>query len=123
MDYLGIITMISGALVPLIYYCFSCSPRFQKAYWITLSVVACLCAVCILQRFSGTPIIRVLLCSLLVVLAVVAVLQSIGQDDWNFKSYQKVDLKAILITLALDGLGALVYITKVSNPSLKALLI
>jgi adiponectin receptor len=115
MDYLGIIALITGALIPLIYYCFYCNPRLQKVYWIILSVLACLCAVAILQRFSRIPVIRVLLCSLLVVLAIIAVLQSIGQDNWNFKSYQKVDLKAIWITLGLNGLGALVYTTKVSK--------
>ncbi|RFU27871.1 hypothetical protein B7463_g8479, partial [Scytalidium lignicola] len=55
LDYMGIVLLITGSFVPIVYYGFYCHPHLQQLYWTMISSlgVGCICA-SIFDRFR-TP--------------------------------------------------------------------
>jgi predicted membrane channel-forming protein YqfA (hemolysin III family) len=52
-DFQGILLLMWGSTIPLIYYGFPCRPQLQVAYWAGTTTLAALCsAVTLLPRFS-----------------------------------------------------------------------
>ncbi|KAG9240147.1 hemolysin-III channel protein-like protein Izh2 [Calycina marina] len=55
LDYVGIVSLITGSFLPTIYYGFYCHPHLQEAYWLMICSLGVGCAcVSILERFR-TP--------------------------------------------------------------------
>ena len=55
LDYLGIVSLISGSFVPMVYYGFYCEPRLQKLYWGLMSLTGLACATVSLRPSFRTP--------------------------------------------------------------------
>ena len=40
LDFQGVLILMWGATVPIIYYAFICVPKLQKTYWVVVSLKA-----------------------------------------------------------------------------------
>jgi adiponectin receptor len=58
LDYLGIVLLIWGALVPSIYYGFYCDSELQKVYWAVVSFAALACAIVTVSSVFRSPALR-----------------------------------------------------------------
>ncbi|PVH69404.1 hemolysin-III related family protein [Cadophora sp. DSE1049] len=58
LDYLGIVVLMWGSIVPSVYYGFYCDPNLQRLYWAVVSVLAVACAAAILAPRFQHPTFR-----------------------------------------------------------------
>jgi adiponectin receptor len=142
LDFQGVILLMWGATVPLIYYGFYCDKSLQWAYWslvwaiqhfihywkldlqisIQLSAFAIACSIVTFQpRFSDPFLrpIRAVTFGSLAFSSIIPVIHGIIKYGWDLQS-QRMGLKWVLVTLGLNTLGAAAYAIKVSSFKLQA---
>ncbi|OCL14139.1 hemolysin-III channel protein-like protein Izh2, partial [Glonium stellatum] len=109
LDYQGIILLMWGATVPLIYYGFKCDPLHQKLYWFLLSAFAMACSVMTFQpRFRDAHLQRAIVFGCLALSTALPVLHSIMKYGVKIQ-FKRMGLVWVIVTLALNALGAGAY--------------
>jgi len=121
LDFAGILILMWGATVPLIFYSFPCRPFVRGAYWACTSVLAVLCAVVSLfPRFSGPELGRaraLLFGSFGAGSFLLPVLHGALLHGLEAQSRQ-VALEWIVATAGFNGLAVGVYMSRVSKSCL-----
>lgn len=134
LDFQGVILLMWGATVPLIYYGFYCSGTLQKVYWTLvsaltftgnispdtnhqLSTLAIACSVFTFQPRFSDPYLRPLRAATFGCLAVSNIVPIVhGILRYGFAlQVQRMGLKYVLATLVLNTTGATAYAVKVSR--------
>lgn len=114
LDFQGVILLMWGATVPLIYYGFYCDKKLQLAYWSLLSAFAIACSVVTMQPRFSDPFLRPIRAATFGSLAfssIIPVVHGIIKYGWALQS-QRMGLKWVLATLGLNTLGASAYAIK-----------
>ncbi|KAI1372805.1 hemolysin-III channel protein-like protein Izh2 [Hypoxylon crocopeplum] len=115
LDYQGIILLMWGANVPLIYYSIPCDLRGQVAYWVINSVLAGLCSFATFHPLVGGPHlghVRAVLFATFGFFSVIApVLIGVLKTGFEEQS-RRVGLAWIGATALFDGIGVVVYAMK-----------
>lgn len=117
LDFQGVLVLMWGATVPLVYYSFPCDPALRAGYWGLISALAAACsAVTFLPRFSGPhlgPYRAVLFGAFgggsFALPIVHGVVVHGLREEW-----ERAGLGWVLWTVVCDGVGVLVYSLKVS---------
>lgn len=117
LDFQGVLVLMWGATVPLVYYSFPCDPKLRAGYWGLISALAVACsAVTFLPRFSGPhlgPYRAVLFGAFGVGSFALPIAHGVlvhGLDE----EWERVGLGWVLWTVVCDGVGVVVYGLKVS---------
>ncbi|PQE17074.1 hemolysin-III channel Izh2 protein [Rutstroemia sp. NJR-2017a BBW] len=126
-DFLGIVVLMWGSMVPTVYHGFVCDPKLQKIYWsmkppltnplpphtntpqITLFAFSCI-LITLIPAFR-TPTFRVyrtLMYAGLGLSALVFIIHSIAIYGWNLQ-YHRLSLEWIAAMAGLNFVGALAY--------------
>ncbi|KAK0105192.1 hypothetical protein ONS95_004413 [Cadophora gregata] len=115
LDFQGVILLMWGATVPLIYYGFHCDKTLQWVYWSLSSTFAVVCSIFTFQPRFSDPLLRPLRAATFGTFAfssIIPVIHGIVKYGWALQS-QRMGLKWVLITLALNTLGASAYAIKI----------
>ncbi|KAE9381687.1 hemolysin-III channel protein-like protein Izh2 [Stipitochalara longipes BDJ] len=115
LDFQGVILLMWGATVPLLYYGFYCDPSLQRAYSTLLSVLAVICSVSTFQPRFRDPYLRPVRAATfgsLAIFTMIPVLHGILKYGWKIQS-QQMGVVWVLITLVLNVSGATAYAFKV----------
>jgi adiponectin receptor len=109
LDYIGIVLLIWGAVMPSIYYGLFCNPSLQKTYWIVVSSVA---FVCILITFSQTfqqlRLYRAILYTALGVSTTIPIAHGILIYGWEIQN-QRMGFTYVFSTAGLNLIAAVIY--------------
>jgi hypothetical protein len=118
---MGVIILMWGANVPLIYYSFVCDPELQLAYWFITTSLALLCSVVTFKPRFSDPHLRPLRAATFGCLALSTFIPVFhGLLKYSYETHsQRIGLRWILLTLLFNSLGAAAYATKVSSSLLK----
>ncbi|KAI0158040.1 hemolysin-III channel protein-like protein Izh2 [Hypoxylon sp. FL1284] len=115
LDYQGILLLMWGANVPLIYYSIPCELRSQIAYWSLNTLLAGLCSVATFHPSIGGPHLGHMRAWLFATFGFCSVIAPIligiakhGIEDQT----SRVGLPWILLTALFDGIGVVVYALK-----------
>lgn len=114
LDFQGVILLMWGATIPLIYYGFYCNPTLQYRYWTLLSVVAITCSISTLQpRFSDPYLrpVRAVTFGSLAVFTMVPIFHGILKYGWEAQN-RRMGISWVLFTLVLNFCGATAYAIK-----------
>lgn len=114
LDFQGVLLLMWGAAVPLIYYGFYCDKKLQIAYWSLLSALAVICSIVTFQPRFSDPFLRPLRAATFGSFAfssIIPVIHGIIKYGWALQS-QRMGLKWVLATLGLNTLGATAYAVK-----------
>ncbi|KAL1852020.1 hypothetical protein Daus18300_012375 [Diaporthe australafricana] len=112
LDFQGVLVLMWGATVPLVYYSFPCDPRLQVAYLGLITALAGACStVTFLPRFSG-PHLGPYRAALFGAFGVGSFALPIAhgvikhglEEEWK-----RVGLGWVLWTVVCDGVGVVVY--------------
>lgn len=115
LDFQGIILLIWGANVPLIYYGFICDSFLQVTYWCLISFLAVCCSIFTFQPKFNEPHLRPLRAATFGMLALstfIPVIHGIARYGYEIQS-QRLALQWVLATLVLNTTGAAAYAFKV----------
>lgn len=116
LDLQGIILLIWGANVPLIYYGFVCDPVLQIVYWTISSFLAICCSVLAFWYGFGRPGRRTgeaVGFGMLGFSTVFPIIHGIIIDGYALQS-RRLALDWVWVTAILNVLGASVYVLRVS---------
>lgn len=117
LDFQGVLVLMWGATVPLIYYSFPCDGRLRVFYLVLFTVLASACsAVTFLPRFSGPhlgPYRAVLFGSFGVGSFALPIVHGLWREGLD-EMWKRVGLGWILATVTCNGVGVGVYSVKVS---------
>ncbi|KAH9887093.1 hemolysin-III channel protein-like protein Izh2 [Xylariomycetidae sp. FL2044] len=114
LDFQGIILLMWGANIPLIYYGFICSRRLQIVYWCLTSVLALCCSVFTFQPRFSEPHLRPLRAATFGSLALstlIPVVHALAAYGYAVQS-RRMALQWVLATLIFNSLGAAAYALK-----------
>lgn len=115
LDFQGVILLMWGANIPLIYYAF-CAPHLQTTYWCLTTTFALLCSVVTFQPRFSDPHLRPLRAATFGSLAMttfIPVVHGLVKYGWATQS-ERIALRWIVTTLVLNTVGAGAYAAKVS---------
>ncbi|PQE28196.1 hemolysin-III channel Izh2 protein [Rutstroemia sp. NJR-2017a WRK4] len=110
-DFLGIVVLMWGSMVPTVYHGFVCDPKLQKIYWSMITLFAFSCILITLIPAFRTPTFRVyrtLMYAGLGLSALVFIIHSIAIYGWNLQ-YHRLSLEWIAAMAGLNFVGALAY--------------
>lgn len=116
LDFQGIIILMWGANVPLIYYGFICDLKLQVIYWALVSFFAIICSIFTFQPRFNEPHLRPLRAATFGSLAMstfIPVIHGIVVYGYTVQN-QRLVLQWVLATLVCNTLGAAAYALKVS---------
>lgn len=118
-DFQGIIVLMWGANIPLIYYSFECSRKLRIVYWTLTSFLATCCSiVTFLPKFSQ-PHLRPLRAATFGSLALSTFIPVVhGFIDYGRTQYYRIGFPWVIATLVLNAVGAGAYAAKVSTVTL-----
>ncbi|KAH8780606.1 hemolysin-III channel protein-like protein Izh2 [Hyaloscypha sp. PMI_1271] len=114
LDFQGVILLMWGATIPLIYYGFYCDKTLQWVYWSLLSAFAVACSIVTFQPRFSDPFLRPLRAVTFGSLAfssIIPIIHGIIKYGWALQS-ERMGLKWVLVTLGLNTLGAAAYAIK-----------
>ncbi|KAK0725143.1 hemolysin-III related-domain-containing protein [Lasiosphaeris hirsuta] len=114
LDFQGVILLMWGANIPLIYYGFICDPGLQLVYWSLTSFLALCCSIFTFQPHFSDPHLRPLRTATFGSLALstfIPVVHGLVKYDFALQ-YQRIALPWILLTLLFNVLGASAYAFK-----------
>lgn len=117
LDFEGVLLLMWGATVPLIYYGFYCDPKLQKVYWSLLSVFALACSIFTFQPRFRDPHLRPLRAATFGSFAfssIIPVVHAAAKYGWAVQS-QRMGLYWVIGTLCFNTAGATAYAVKVSH--------
>lgn len=119
LDFQGVLVLMWGATIPLVYYSFPCDSDLplRAAYWGLISALALACsAVTFLPRFSGPhlgPYRALLFGAFGVGSFAVPIVHGVVRHGLG-EEWERVGLGWVLWTVVCDGVGVVVYGLKVS---------
>ncbi|KAM3070914.1 hypothetical protein ACMFMG_009826 [Clarireedia jacksonii] len=117
LDFQGVILLMWGATVPLVYYGFYCDSASHRIfYWIFLSMLAIACSVSTFQPRFRDPYLRPIRAATfgsLALFTMVPVIHGAAKHGWEVQN-QRMGITWVLMTLLLNVLGATAYAIKVS---------
>ncbi|KAK3348975.1 hemolysin-III channel protein-like protein Izh2 [Lasiosphaeria hispida] len=114
LDFQGVILLMWGANIPLIYYGFICNPELQLIYWSLTSFLALCCSIFTFQPHFSDPHLRPLRAATFGSLALstfIPVIHGLVKYGYSLQ-YQRISLHWILLTLLFNVLGASAYAFK-----------
>ncbi|KAK1831040.1 hemolysin-III channel protein-like protein Izh2 [Podospora conica] len=114
LDFQGVILLMWGANIPLIYYAFLCDPPLQVAYWCLTTTFALLCSVVTFQPRFSDPHLRPLRAATFGSLAMttfIPVVHGLARYGWVVQA-ERIALRWIVATLVLNTVGAGAYAVK-----------
>lgn len=114
-DFEGVLLLMWGATIPLIYYGFYCDPTLQKVYWSLLSAFALACSIFTFQPKFRDPHLRPLRAATFGSFAfssIIPVVHAAAKYGWAEQS-QRMGLYWVIGTLAFNTSGAVAYAVKV----------
>ncbi|KAK3385314.1 hemolysin-III channel protein-like protein Izh2 [Podospora didyma] len=114
LDFQGVIMLMWGANIPLIYYGFVCNPTLQFFYWSLTTFLGALCsAVTFHPRFSDPHLraVRAATFGALALSTFIPVFHGMAVYGYEIQS-QRIGLQWVLATLAFNTLGASAYAFK-----------
>ena len=116
LDFQGIILLMWGANIPLIYYGFICSLKLRIVYWTLTSAFALACSIFTFQPKFSEPHLRPLRAATFGSLALSTLIPVIhGLIAYGYAvQNQRMALQWVLATLVFNTLGATAYAFKVS---------
>jgi adiponectin receptor len=115
LDFQGIILLMWGANIPLIYYGFICSRTLQIVYWTLTTTLAICCSVVTFQPRFSQPHLRPMRAATFGSLALstfVPVIHGIAVYGYGVQN-RRMSLQWVLATLVLNTTGAAAYAFKV----------
>jgi len=115
LDFQGIILLMWGATVPLVYYGFICEPALQYEYWTLLSGLAIACSITTFQpRFREAQLrpARAATFGSLAICTMVPVIHGISRYGWQIQR-QRMGIFWVFLTLVLNTIGAVAYAYKI----------
>ncbi|KAK8911391.1 hypothetical protein QC760_000427 [Botrytis cinerea] len=116
LDFQGVILLMWGATIPLVYYGFYCDTAIHRySYWALLSLLAVACSVSTFQPHFRDPFLRPVRAATfgsLAVVTMVPVVHGATIYGWRVQN-QRMGITWVLITLMLNVLGATAYAIKV----------
>jgi len=115
LDYLGIVFLMWGSTVPLVYYGFYCDPNLQKLYWAAVSVLAAACTTVTLTPRCQYPTFRPYRTSMYLSLdlsAMVSITHGLIIHGWEIQSH-RMGLTYMLTMAVLNLLGAAIYAARI----------
>lgn len=116
LDFQGIILLMWGANVPLIYYGWICDSKLQITYWALNAALSLCCSVFTFQPKFNEPHLRPLRAATFGMLALstfIPVIHGIVRYGYA-RQNQRLQLQWVLATLVLNTTGAAAYAFKVS---------
>ena len=117
LDLLGILLLMWGGTVPLVYYSFPCSRTAQVSHWLGITVLAGLSAAAtFMPRFNG-PHMGSYRAALYASFGVVSFFVPIGHGmavGGVMEQSERIGFPWIMMMLFFNGTGAMVYSIKVS---------
>ncbi|KAA8576502.1 hypothetical protein EYC84_006613 [Monilinia fructicola] len=115
LDFQGVIFLMWGATVPLVYYGFYCdSATHSYCYWALFSLLAIACSISTFQPHFRDPYLRPVRAATfgsLAVFTMVPVIHGAIVYGWQTQN-QRMGITWVLITLILNVLGATAYAIK-----------
>ncbi|KAH8695326.1 putative hemolysin-III channel protein Izh2 [Talaromyces proteolyticus] len=115
LDYVGIVSLITGSFIPTLYYGFYCEPSLRRVYWTMITTIGFICTlVCVTPRFR-TPEWRPFRAAMFVSMGLsglVPVLHGLWLYDIEQMTYQ-IGLDWLLLQGFLYILGATIYAARV----------
>jgi len=117
LDFQGVILLMWGANIPLIYYSFVCDPRLQVTHWSLITFLGVCCSVCTFQPRFSDPHLRPLRAATFGSFALSTFIPVIhGLLKYGYETHrQRISLRYILLTLLFNSIGATAYATKVGS--------
>jgi adiponectin receptor len=115
LDYLGIVILIWGSIVPSVYYGFYCDPNLQKLYWTLVSVQVAVCTIATLTpkfRYPTFRVYRTVMYASLGLLTVAFITHGVIIYGWEIQNH-RMSLIYLLITVVLNLLRAVIYIARI----------
>jgi len=115
LDYLGIVILIWGSIVPSVYYGFYCDPNLQKLYGTLVSVQAAVCTIATLTPKFRCPTFRVcrtVMYASLGLSAMAFITHGVIIHGWEIQNH-RMSLTYLLITAMLNLLGAAIYTARI----------
>lgn len=116
LDFQGIILLMWGANIPLIYYGFICDAKLQIVYWTLTSFLAVCCSIFTFQPRFSEPHLRPLRAATFGSLAMstfIPVVHGIAAYGYRAQN-RRMALQWVRCTLVFNSLGAAAYAFKVS---------
>lgn len=119
LDFQGIILLMWGANIPLIYYGFICDSPLQITYWCLISFLAICCSIFTFQPKFNEPHLRPLRAATFGMLALSTFIPNIhGIARYGYDTQKgRLALQWVLATLVLNTSGAAAYAFKVRKLS------
>ncbi|KAK0648587.1 hemolysin-III channel protein-like protein Izh2 [Cercophora newfieldiana] len=114
LDFQGVVLLMWGANVPLIYYSFICDPELQIRYWLLITFLAICCSVTTFQPRFSNPHLRHWRAAIFGSLALSTFIPVFhGLFKYGYEVHQnRIALPWILLTLLFNSLGAAAYASK-----------
>lgn len=115
LDYLGIVLLIWGALVPSIYYGFYCDPELQKVYWAVVSFAALTCAIVTFSSVFRSPALRPYRAAIYTALGLsttVFITHGLIIHGWEIQN-RRMSITYMIGTAGLNIIGAVVYAARI----------
>jgi adiponectin receptor len=122
-DFQGVILLMWSANIPMIYYSFICDPQIQLIHWTLTTVLALCCSIATFQPRFSEPHLRPLRAGTFSSLALstfIPVFHGIIKYGY-LAQRERICLSWVLLTLALNGTGAVAYASKVKTYQEQAL--
>jgi adiponectin receptor len=114
LDYVGIVLLMWGAIIPSVYYGFYCEPNLQKAYWIAVSSVAFACITITVHPSFRSPQLRpyrAVMYTFLGLSAIISMIHGVLIHGWAVQN-RRVGLMYAISTAALNIVAAVIYSTR-----------
>ncbi|KAH9221640.1 hemolysin-III related-domain-containing protein [Leptodontidium sp. 2 PMI_412] len=115
LDFQGVILLMWSATIPLVFYGFHCESGLRNAYWTMLSILAAICSISTFHSRFQEPFLRPVRAATfgsLGLFTMVPVLHGVYRNGW-YTQNQQMGITWVLITLALNVLGATAYALKI----------
>jgi adiponectin receptor len=114
LDYIGIVLLMWGAIMPSVYYGFYCEPDLRKVYWIVVSSVAFACIVITLvPRFRNPQLrpYRAVMYTFLGLTAIISIVYGVIIHGWAVQN-RRIGLTYVIGTAILNIVAAVIYSTR-----------
>lgn len=115
LDFQGVILLMWSATIPLVFYGFRCDSTLRYAYWTMLSILAAVCSMSTFHSRFQEPFLRPVRAATfgsLGLFTMVPVCHGLYENGWHTHNQQN-GTTWVLITLALNILGATAYALKI----------
>jgi adiponectin receptor len=115
LDYLGIVILMWGSIIPSVYYGFYHEPKLQKLYWLMATILASTCAVATLHHRFHHPnfrLYRAAIYSSLGLSAICFIIHGLVLHGWVLQN-RRMSLSWMGLTGGLNMIGAMVYAARI----------